>query len=248
LFLIIFLAKIPAPQEIPKLKELSETEINVIMKKSIEDVVNKWKSDLDAQVDKFESNAERLKNFEIMFLKHFEGLCSLYELIHTLKEDADKTTQNLNDLSAQADQILEQLTVMEQHLDQYIMIAEKKNIESGLGNQIQGDSGNYIYQTAIEVSQSIDLIQKDLDEISARIHEPIKEEENLIKMSFQHPVEKDVLTLDKNDFTMILNSFYNSLRTVQFMEQDLLNKIQVVEFEINERKREREGRQMNFIK
>jgi len=232
----------------PKLKELSETEVNAIMKKSIEDVVNKWKSDMDAQVDKFESNAERLKKFEVLFLQKFESICSLYELINALKNDADKTTQNLVDLSAQADLILEQLTVMEQHLDNYIMLAEKKNVESGLGYQAQGDSGNYIYQTAMEVSQSIDLIQKDIDEISAKINEPLKNEENLRKLSYEHPVSKEVLTLDKNDFTMILNSFYNSLRTVQFMEQDLLNKIRVVEIEIEERKKERDSRQMHFMR
>lgn len=232
----------------PKLKELSQTEVNAIMKKSIEDVVNKWKSDMDAQVDKFESNAEKLKKFDVMFLQKFESICSLYELINALKNDADKTTQNLVDLSAQADLILEQLTVMEQHLDNYIMLAEKKNVESGLGNQAQGDNGNYIYQTAMEVTQSIDLIQKDIDEISAKINEPLKNEENLRKLSYEHTVSKEVLTLDKNDFTMILNSFYNSLRTVQFMEQDLLNKIRVVEIEIEERKKERDSRQMHFMR
>jgi hypothetical protein len=44
------------------------------MKKSIEDVINRWKSELDNQIDRFENLGERLKNFELMFQRNFESV------------------------------------------------------------------------------------------------------------------------------------------------------------------------------
>jgi hypothetical protein len=214
------------------------------MKKSIEDLVNKWKSDMDMQVDKFESNAEKLRHFELMFMKNFESICALYELINGLRDDSDKAMLNLSDLSSEADQILEQLTVMEQNLDQFLLLAEKNNLDRGLQMQ-QGDGRYYIQQTAIEVSNTVNALQKDIDEISSRINEPLKHsrsEMDLKEMVYEHPLQKDTLKLDKNEFTSILNSYYNSLRSIQLMQQGLLSKISQVEMEISERRKEKESR------
>jgi hypothetical protein len=55
-------------------KDLDTITVDSLMKKSIEDVINKWKSELDNQVDKFETQGENLKNFELIFQKNFEGV------------------------------------------------------------------------------------------------------------------------------------------------------------------------------
>jgi hypothetical protein len=42
------------------------------MNKNIEDVINRWKNELDNQVERFDKSAETLKNFENTFQKRFE--------------------------------------------------------------------------------------------------------------------------------------------------------------------------------
>jgi hypothetical protein len=208
------------------------------MKKSIEDVINKWKNDLDTQVDKFENNAEKLKQFEFMFLKNFESICSLYDLINNLKEDGLKTMKTLEDVSTEEDYVIEQLNIMEKQIDQYLEVAEKNNFDKG----IQSENRNYIYNTAIDISRSADDIQKDIDEINSKITEPIavSKDESLNTLNYENPQIRESISLDKNEFTSILNSYYNSLRSIQFMEQNLVSKINSIDSEINERRREKE--------
>ena len=42
------------------------------MKKSVEDIVNKWKLEMDRHVAIFNQTAEKLKQFEEMFQQNFD--------------------------------------------------------------------------------------------------------------------------------------------------------------------------------
>jgi len=207
------------------------------MKKTIEEVVNKWKNDLDKQVDKFEVTAEKLKNFELKFLNNFESICSLHEIYNGMKEQSERTIKNLQDIEREEDAILEQMSQMEKHIDQYLEVAERSN----LGLQVQ-DEGDFIYSTANELVKTVDEVQKEIDEINSKI-QPLQQggvNEDLTKVTFESPNLRENITLDKNEFTAILNAYYNSLTNIQFMEQNLVSRIAIVEAEINEVKREKE--------
>ncbi len=52
--------------------QLNDNEINALMNKSIQEIVNKWKQELDNQVHTFENVGEKLKNFELVFHKNIE--------------------------------------------------------------------------------------------------------------------------------------------------------------------------------
>jgi hypothetical protein len=62
-----------------KLKKISEDEKEILMRKSIEDVINRWKNDLDKQVEKFNDLCERLGKFEEQFQNNFDNV-SIYIL------------------------------------------------------------------------------------------------------------------------------------------------------------------------
>jgi hypothetical protein len=52
--------------------QLSEIELNALMNKNIEELINKWKHELDNEVHTFESLSQKLKNYELVFKKNFE--------------------------------------------------------------------------------------------------------------------------------------------------------------------------------
>jgi hypothetical protein len=233
--------KLSDPKEMPKISNtLDEVAINSMMKKSIEEVINHWKNELDIQVDRYDTCGDKLKNFEFMFRKHFETICSLYELINNLKEDGNNTLRNLKDISLEEDQIIEQLNIMENSLDQYLELADNRQVQAGRSQQ--NDGRDHIYFTATEIANTVDEIQKDIDEVNSKISEGnvINKEENLNVLSYENPLLKESISMDKNEFTNILNSYYASLRSIQFMEQNLVSKIIQAEVELNEIRRERE--------
>jgi hypothetical protein len=224
----------------PKISSsLEEVAINAMMKKSIEEIINHWKNELDNQVDRFDSSADKLKNFEFMFRKHFETICSLYELINNLKEDGNTTLRNLKDISLEEDQIIEQLNIMEKSLDQYLEIADNRQPLTG---RSQFDGRDQIYLTATEIAKTVEEIQKDIDEVNSKISQgnAFNKEDNLNVLSYENPLLRESISMDKNEFTNILNSYYASLRSIQFMEQSLASKIMQAEVELNDIRRERE--------
>ena len=240
IFFNLNLVKLSDPKEMPNISNsLQDVAINAIMKKSIEEVINHWKIELDNQVDRFDASAEKLKNFEFMFRKHFETIVSLYELISNLKEDADKTLRNLKDISLEEDQIIEQLNLMEKSLDQYLDIADNRESQ---GRRQQLDGRDHIYDTATDIAKTVDLIQKDIDDVNSKITEGnvLNKQENLQVMNYENVHSRESISMDKNEFTNILNSYYASLRSIQFMEQSLISKIMQAEIELNDMRRERE--------
>ncbi len=52
------------------------------MKKSIEEVINRWKKEMDKQTSKFTDSGERLKHFEQIFNKNFENVGYFIKLVN----------------------------------------------------------------------------------------------------------------------------------------------------------------------
>lgn len=63
--------------QLPPLKDLDKAGVDNLMKRSIEEVINKWKKEMDKQTSKFTDNGERLKHFEQIFNKNFENVMKL---------------------------------------------------------------------------------------------------------------------------------------------------------------------------
>lgn len=57
-------------------KDLQESEKDLFLRKSVEDVINGWKNELDKQVDKFNSLSGKLKKFEEYFQQNFDHVSS----------------------------------------------------------------------------------------------------------------------------------------------------------------------------
>lgn len=65
--------KLNEPKPLPLISQnLDDVAVNSLMKKSIEDIINHWKNELDNNVDKFKNSSEKLKEFELLFQKNFE--------------------------------------------------------------------------------------------------------------------------------------------------------------------------------
>ena len=60
-----------------KLKNLEDNEKDLLCRESVEDVINKWKNDLDKQVENFNLVSLKLKDFEKYFQQNFDSV-SLY--------------------------------------------------------------------------------------------------------------------------------------------------------------------------
>jgi len=73
------------PIKPPQLGELDELNINNTMKKSVEDVINKWKREMDRQVSIFNQTSEKLQNFEYLFQNNYDNVlnfCFTIKLVH----------------------------------------------------------------------------------------------------------------------------------------------------------------------
>jgi hypothetical protein len=58
-------------------KNLDEQTTKALMKKPIEEVINKWKKKLDEQTIAFSETGEKLKTFENIFNKNFEHVINI---------------------------------------------------------------------------------------------------------------------------------------------------------------------------
>lgn len=59
-------------EQINESRIIEEFKINKLMGLSIEDLINKWKLNLDNQVEKFEKAADSIKNFELNFQNQYD--------------------------------------------------------------------------------------------------------------------------------------------------------------------------------
>lgn len=57
---------------------IEDFKINKIMNASIEDIINRWKLELDNQVEKFEKSAYSIKEFEINFQNQYDRVHFLF--------------------------------------------------------------------------------------------------------------------------------------------------------------------------
>ena len=55
------------------IKDLDKASIDNLMKRPIEEVINRWKKEMDKQSIQFYENGEKLKHFELIFNKNFEN-------------------------------------------------------------------------------------------------------------------------------------------------------------------------------
>ena len=52
------------------------------MNLSIEDLINKWKLELDNQVEKFEKSSDSIKNFELNFQNQYDKVILFFKSIN----------------------------------------------------------------------------------------------------------------------------------------------------------------------
>ena len=210
--------------------KLDEVAINAMMKKSIEEVVNHWKGQLDSQVARFTLSSSQLREFECKFLKSCDSVTSLFELTNALREETESRKRKLEDLSRDEDTIIEQLTLMDKELDQYITLLGQNHPEITKKFEEGGD----VYSQTQEISSTMKEVQADLNELNQRVSAPLQDIRGTASLSFEGP-NKEKVTLEHADFTAVLNSYYDGLRSIQMMEQHLSMQLQGVEEELKER-------------
>jgi methyl-accepting chemotaxis protein len=172
-------------------KKLDDSHVNQVLNKPIEDIIGSWKAELDKQLQVFTNQSEKLKDFEMTFQKNFETVASLGELITSLNNDCETTKSSLVDILKEEDIMIEQLTIMENSLDQLLAVADKST-SGGYYN-----SNESIYTAANEISKTVESVQKDIDEIDSRIIQTTKSgEENLKTLAYESTKSRDKIILD----------------------------------------------------
>jgi septal ring factor EnvC (AmiA/AmiB activator) len=132
--------------------------------------------------------------------------------------------------------MIEQLNLMESSLDQLLSFAEKK----GVGP----NDTDHVYNVANDIAKTVDSVKKDLNEIDNRITQTTRQNEEKLKtITYESNRSRDKIYLDvkyflikKNDLTVILNDYYESMKTLQLMQHKLNNNLSNIETELAERK------------
>jgi hypothetical protein len=85
--------------------------------------------------------------------------------------------------------MIDQLTIMENSLDQLLSIADK----SGIGPT----DSDHVYNVANEISKTVDSVKKDIEEIDARIYQQARmNEEKLKTYTYETNKSRDKIFLD----------------------------------------------------
>jgi hypothetical protein len=87
--------------------------------------------------------------------------------------------------------MIQQLDIMESELKKYI---EVDNYETGTAK-----SNEHIYSTASEITNIVDNVQKELDDISSKVmHNTQKNNENLTSITYENVKLKENINIDVN--------------------------------------------------
>ena len=176
---------------------MDEKAVNYLLNKSVEDNINRWKSDLDKQVDRFDNVCNDLKNFESFFQANLTNIISMEELINAMDTDAKNNLQNLKDISDEEDTIIESLEFMEKQLDKYIEITNPDG-----NNNTQKD---YLYDSIKNTSDMVELTQKELDQIENKVILPLDNQNKVLyKFKINADENTEAIKLDVNYIILLL--------------------------------------------
>jgi len=216
-----------------ELKSMDDQNIKTLMKKPIEEVINKWKRQLDEQTILFNETGEKLKQFELIFNKNFENIIEVVDQIKIVEEESQKTLKNLKIISNQEDNILDQLMFMEKSLDHYLGLMDNKR-----GLMQDTAPREQIYSSAENISSMIDEVEKGIDEAKSKIYSSNQEStEDINRINFiDNNQNKEEYSFSGQELNEMMNSYYNSLRGIMHMEQNMKFQLSQIEYEMNNRK------------
>ena len=227
------------PNEIAQLDNLS---LNSLYKKPLEDSITQWRNELDYQNRKMTQLTDIYRDFEGKLLNNFDSILSMSVYHQKLQHESDSSLLKLKDINAEEDQIIEQLTFMDKTLTKNLEESER------FYNPYDQDKETQLYNNISKVSKDVDEIGKEIEKANAKVE--IKESNSDSKdqygFNYENELFKEKVFIDKNKMNDILNSFYIAVRSIKMMEGTLTQKLQQVESEIAEKKKQTQMMNGNY--
>lgn len=143
-------------------------------------------------------------------------------MIQSIQVNSDETISQLKSISLNEDELLSQLNFIEQSLQSYSQ-------EISIDNKHEDN----LYQEITEVSQKINQIGNTIDDINQRC-EPHDNNNN------GNNIEAKNTNTEEGEMNKVLNEFYYELRKIEFAEQALLSKLNIIQKEIDDKNTEME--------
>lgn len=156
-------------------------------------------------------------------------------MVTFLKTEGESSLNLIRDLNAEQDRIIESLSLLETHTEQYLSMVNPNQIDT---------SRDYILAACQESSKIVNEVQKDIDDLFEKLDMPFKSNEEKLKI-INYSYGKDKLEIDKNQFTFIMNNFYNSLKFAENMQASIMLKARYAEDLIREVRSEIEKNKNN---
>lgn len=204
------------PINIPK--TLNDLTLDGLYKTKIDETILNWKNELDSHIDRFNICGERLKNYELQLQGCFQITEPLAQLIEKVSGDTSTTLKELQQISIDEDEILEQLD----ELEKTVVNISKSNQPTQPLQESKEKNDNDLYE-------ELEAMAKRMDEISGTI-------ESIHSTVMNHKKQSEVVSLEQEESLSInlsLNELYNDFKRIQLIEQALLSKIFQIEKDID---------------
>lgn len=207
-----------------KLKKIEENEKELLLRKSIEDIINRWKTEMDKQVDKFNNLCNSLSKFEEYFQQNFDNLIQINDILQSFDYESNQTLNKLKCISQEEDCLLNQLDALEGILDGYLNYAEENNKQT---NIVQNNTEN-IYKLEEDINKYVNSINDQVNDLEERI-----KKSNLAENDLKDKITKLSIESNTEEINNELNVFYNSLQNLKYLQTKIGIEIKEAESRIN---------------
>ena len=216
----------PSPSDITQLDSLT---VNSLYKKTLEEVITNWRLELESQSSKMNQITNIYRRLETNLLSNYDMARHLYSVKQKLQTEAESSLSQLKDINTEEEQIIEQLNYMNNSLTHYLD-------QCKIGN----DKEFELYNNINESAKRIDSIGKEIAQANAKVEikSDIGDRRGSYGFEYENDYTKEKVFVDQQELNDIFNGFYVAIRSIKNMEDALSKKINNIEMEINEKKKD----------
>jgi hypothetical protein len=216
----------PSPNDITQLDSLT---VNSLYKKTLEEVITNWRLELESQSSKMNQITNIYRRLETNLLSNYDMARHLYSVKQKLQTEAESSLSQLKDINTEEEQIIEQLNYMNNSLTHYLD-------QCKIGN----DKEFELYNNINESAKRIDSIGKEIAQANAKVEikSDIGDRRGSYGFEYENDYTKEKVFVDQQELNDIFNGFYVAIRSIKNMEDALSKKINNIEMEINDKKKD----------
>lgn len=197
-----------------KTKKLEESEKELLLRKSTEEIINRWKNELDKQIEKFNILCGRLKIFEEYFQKNFDNLIEINDILQSFDYNSNRTLTQLKNISEEEDFLINQLDVLDSILEGYLNFSDSLDLKN---DKLNSTNNINIYDIQKDISKYVLSITNELNNLETKLYcAATNEQEIKNKISNLSTCDNQSAVL-----TSIINNFYSSLQGLKYMQKKI---------------------------